>query len=243
MEPDPKKQLELFCGGQDVKVTDLSGSLPRHPSGKRYRTRKLSKINKIVVHATNCDWSIRKLAKYDITPYYVVNGKRIYNHIDRTGLPAITYHDVIMRGGQLCHCLPYEEVSAHAGGWNTGSIAVSMMHRVNDDRGNDAFAPTEKAIKTLQCHLGKLCLRFGLTPDRVFGHRELKGTGWFLSTSGSKRLRKTCPGMQVDLDQLRHNVAKYMQLVLKIKGLYLGKIDGLFYKRSIKALRDYQCMI
>jgi len=222
-----------------MKTTDLSRTLPRHPSGKKYRTRRLSQINKIVVHCTDCDWSIQKLAKYDITPFYVINGKKIYNHIDPTGLSAITYHDIIMKDGRPCHTLSYNEVSAHAGGWNTGSIAVALMYRVSDEKGNDVYAPTKKALKTLQCHLGKLCLRFGLTPDRVFGHRELKGTGWFLSKNGSKRLRKTCPGLQVDLDQLRRNVAIYMQLILKIKKYYTATIDGIFGKKSRAALAAY----
>lgn len=241
MDSDPSRQLELLCGGQDVKTTDLSRSLPRHPSGKSYKTRDLSKINKIVVHCTDRDWTLVRLAMYDITPYYIVDGKKVYNHIDPTGLPAITYHDVIMKDGKPYHTLPYNEVSYHAGGYNTGSIAVALMYRVTDHvTGKDTFAPTDKAIKTLQCHLGKLCLQFGLTPDRVFGHRELKGTGWFFNSQGSKRLRKTCPGMQVDLDLLRTHVAKYMQLVLLMKGFYKGRIDGDFGKKSRAALALYK---
>lgn len=237
MEPDPSKQLELLYGGQDVKAIDISGSLPRHPSGKAYQTRDLSKVNKIVVHCTDRNWTLVKLAMYDITPYFVVDGKKIYNHIDKTGLPAITYHDIVMNNGKLYHTLGYEEISMHAGGYNTGSIAVALMYIVTDPAtGKDTFAPSELAIKTLQRHLGKLCLQLGLTPDRIFGHRELMGTGWFLSASGSKRLRKTCPGMQVDLDLLRTRAAKYMQLVLLVHGYYKGRIDGDFGPKSRAAL-------
>lgn len=232
-DPDSFKQLKLLCGGPDVKTTDFTGSLPRHPSGKTYNKRKLSKINKIVVHCTDRDWTLVRLAMYDITPYYIYNGEKVYNHIDKTGLPAITYHDVIMSDGKPYHTLDYEEISMHAGGYNTGSIAVALMYKV-------IAPPSSKAIKSLQCHLGKLCLELNLTPDRVFGHRELKGTGWFFDKSGSKRLRKSCPGKYVDLDLLRTNVAKYMQLVLTMKNLYTGKIDGDFGPKSQAAFKQYK---
>lgn len=240
MEDDPSKQLEQMCGGPEVKTTDVTRTLPRHPSGKRYKTRELSKINRIVIHTTDRDWTLVRLAKYDITPYFVVNGKKIYNHIDKTGLPAITYHDVIMKDGKPYHTLPYNEISYHAGGYNTGSIAVALMYVVTDPKTKkDTYAPTDYALKTLWCHLGKLCLRFNLTPDRIFGHRELKGTGWFFNSQGSKRLRKTCPGLQVDLDEVRKRAAIYMQLVLKMKGFYEGRIDGDFGKKSRAALALY----
>ena len=76
-------------------------------------------------------------------------------------------------------------------------------------------------------------------PDSVVGHRELKGTGWVLF-KGSKKLRKTCPGIHVDLDLLRTNVSKYMQIVLGINDFYHGSIDGIFGPNSNKALTLYK---
>jgi hypothetical protein len=56
---------------------------------------------------------------------------------------------------------------------------------------------------------------------------------------GSKRLRKTCPGKKVDLDKVRKNVARFMQIVLGANGLYAGKVDGLFGPKSNKAFQLY----
>jgi hypothetical protein len=70
------------------------------------------------------------------------------------------------------------------------------------------------------------------------GHRELKGTGWTMF-KGSKRLRKTCPGIKVDLDKVRRSVARFMQIVLGADGFYTGKVDGLFGPRSKKAFESY----
>lgn len=211
-----------------MRPVDISRELPRHPT-KYYKTRSLSRVNKIVVHTTDRDWSILQLAQYDIGP----------NHISDTGCPAITYHDVVMKNGTVFHTLPYKEVSHHAGGYNTGSVAVALMYKCTNEGSKIQNHPTVNAMKALISHCGKMCLKFGLTPDRIFGHRELKGTGWFLDKYGSKRLRKSCPGRFVDLDKLRKAVAEYMQIYLRIQGFYKDKIDGNFGKNSRAALQAF----
>lgn len=221
MDDPDSKQIELWqeqCG--DVKPIDISGSLPRHAT-KKYSLRKESDIVRIVVHTTDWDTTVERIAQYDI-------GK---NHISDTGCPAYTYHETIMNDGVLYKTLPAEEVSWQVGMWNKGSYGIALMYRA-------ANLPTMRMMKTLQCRCGQLCLKYGLTPDKVVGHRELKGTGWFWS-KGSKKLRKTCPGMNVDLDKLRIGVAKYMQIMLKMKGFYTGRVDGVFGKGSKAALEKY----
>lgn len=228
----------------EVKPIDLSRDLARH-STKRYKVRPdTSSIKRIVVHTTDRDWSINQLVDYDVmgeltyTDEYGTWTEK--NRIAEGGLPAITYHDVIMYDGTLYHTLPYREISWHAGGYNSGSIAVALMMRVTDPNTNkDTFGPSEKMMKTLQCHCGDLCLKLGLSPSAVVGHRELKGTGWFLNSSGSKRLRKTCPGMSIDLPLLRSNVATYMQIKMSLIGAYTGEIDGIWRQRSEAALGRY----
>ena len=143
-----------------------------------------------------------------------------------------------MKEGKLYQTLDWKEVSWHAGVWNPGSLAIALMFRVSNMAGKDVFPAPELALKTLQTRCGDICLQLGLTPDKVVGHRELKGTGWFFS-KGSKRLRKTCPGLKVDLDLLRHNIASYMQIVLKMHGVYSGKIDGQFGSMSRSSFTEY----
>jgi N-acetyl-anhydromuramyl-L-alanine amidase AmpD len=238
-----------------VQPSDLSKSLKRHPT-KRYKVRKNeSSIKRIVVHTTDRDWTIQQLVDYDVdgavtycrhfidmsSGEYVDIQYTDHNHIASDGLPACTYHDVIMEDGFIYHTLPYREISWHVGGYNSSSVAVALMYRCTDpDTNKDTWAPNENMIKTLQCHCGDLCLKWGLTPDAVVGHRELKGTGWFLNKHGSKRLRKTCPGMQVNLDELRKNVAMYMQIKMKLADCYDDEIDGLFGNQSKLALKKYR---
>lgn len=206
---------------------DLSKSLPRNVNVKP-SSRTLSDIKRIVIHTTDDETTILALAKYDINP----------NHISDTGCPTITYNDVILKSGQVFHTLEYTTVSWHVGPWNPGSVAVSLMYQCTDKNGNDAFGPSDLMLKTCYDHCADLCLYLRLTPDNIVGHRELSGTG-FNIFKGSKVLRKTCPGLKVDLDLMRVEVAKRMQKKLKDKGLYQGDIDGSFGPGSKVALSKY----
>ena len=237
------KQLLLFTGGLDVKPLDISDVLPRHPT-KKYKTRDESTIDLIVVHCTDRDWSVQQVAEYDtsgsLTYIRKCDGQKItdHNHINAKGIPGITYHDCIGEN-QLWHTLPYTESSYHAGGYNSRSVAIAMLYRTtNPETNRGEFAPPEGMVKLTQCHAAELCLKFGLTPDKVKGHRELKGTGWDW-IKGRKRLLKSCPGMHVDMDLMRSNIAKYMQIKLQIGRFYSGAIDGVFGAKSIAALEKY----
>lgn len=242
MDPDPSisdiglqlvtDEFNFLTGGSDVKPIDISGELPRHSNSEyRYPTRSTSVLDRIVIHCTDRDWSPHQIAKYDITPYWIVNGKKIYNHISKKGCPAITYHDLISPEGKVYHTLPYTEASWHAGGYNSKSIGVALMYQVKNE-------PEDKMLKALWRWVAKLGLSYGIGPNRVFGHRELKGTGWFF-LNGHKRLRKSCPGLKVDLDLIRTNVTKYMQCIFTFKGLYRDKIDGVFGPKSWAAFVEY----
>ena len=192
MSDDSSKQLDLFRGGSDVKITDVSNSLMRHPT-KKYKTRTLEKVQMIVVHCTDRDWTLLQLNHYDVQGYLKLDDGTIdTNHISTSGLPAITYHDVLMPDTTAYHTLPFEEISYHAAGYNSKSISVAIMLRVTDIKTKkDTYGPTQKQLRALETLVAKRCLEFGLTPDKVYGHRELKGTGYIIDSKGRKRLQKT----------------------------------------------------
>jgi hypothetical protein len=245
---DPDSRITSLCGGEDLRPTDVVGKLPRHPK-KKYKIRDESLIDMIVLHCTDRNWTIQQLAEYDVEGELTYDLKIPHkgfpwtvtekNHISRSGLPAITYHDCI-KENKIYHTLPYDEVSWHASGYNTRSLAVAMMYRTTNPGTNRAeYAPRESMLKLTQCHLAELCLRFRLAPNRIFGHRELKGTGWDW-IRGRKRLLKSCPGPHVDLDLIRTNATKYMQIHLALIQLYIGKIDGQWGPKSQTALNMYR---
>ena len=210
------------------EIIDLSKGLARHPH-KTYKQRKLSKIKRVVVHTTDWGASAKTIAEYDIKP----------NHISDTGCPAITYHELIGISGNPYKTLDYEEISWHAGMWNPGSVAIALAYRCSNKKGEDIYKPKRKMMTALHVRCGELCLDFNLTPDKVVGHRELKGTGWVIF-KGSKTLRKTCPGINVDLELMRYDISRYMQIVLGTNGFYTAAVDGIFGPKSKEALNSYR---
>jgi hypothetical protein len=214
---------------------DLTKSLPVHPK-KKPDTRKSSEIKKLVVHTT--DWNItpEALAQYDIGP----------NHISSTGCPSITYAYLVERDGTVCKTAPETWVTWHVGNHNRSCLGISLVYKTDakfeSGKSKSVSAdnvPSLEQMTSLTALLVTLALSLGIEPQNVVGHRELEGTG-FIWVKEHKQLRKTCPGMAVNLDDLRLHVAKGMQTVLLEEGLYTGKIDGLWGPKSRAALEEYR---
>lgn len=218
---------------------DLVDSLPVHPV-KRAKTQSV--IKHIIVHTTDGVVTPQGLAKYDIGP----------NHISKDGCPSCTYHYLIHQSGGCDKLVGHETVTWHAGPYNSKSLALALNYKT-DSRWESAIAagelelleypekgysPSSKAMNKLRKVLCYLCLEEGVPPTCIYGHRELKGTGWTLH-KGSKRLRKTCPGFAVDLDELRFNAIIDVQLILKTLGYYTSKVDGKWGPKSEAAFILY----
>jgi hypothetical protein len=78
-----------------------------------------------------------------------------------------------------------------------------------------------------------------ILPKRVIGHREVPGM-WLLLGNGSKKYKKTCPGMGVNMNVLRGEVTRRLQRRLAAEDLYHGRIDGDFGKLSKAALKAFK---
>jgi len=175
----------------------------------------------------------------------------IVNSISTHNCPTLTYHYLINQSGECFKCVDHTVVTWHAGNHNSKSLAVSLNYKA-DSKWEKAVqlgvgtdlpkssdnVPSKKAIEKLGNLLRSLCLQECVPPTKIFGHRELKGTGWTLQ-KGSKRLRKTCPGMSLDLDLLRQEVAAKLQITMQTSGIYGGEIDGLWGPKSQKAFDIY----
>ncbi len=215
---------------------DISSELPRQKDNS-YKRRARSAIKRIVIHTTDWVTTPEKVAAYDIRPFTIYKGKKIWNHISKKGCPAITYHEMCS-STQLWKTLDWEEISWHVGNWNGGSLGIAMNYKCTMPGSKAQKAPPPDMVKIVQTRCGDICLELGLTPDKVVGHRELFGTGWSWE-KGSKRLRKSCPGLQVNLNHMRWNVAAYMQIKMKMEGVYDGPIDGDFGRKSKEGLVIY----
>lgn len=205
-------------------MIDIRDKLPRHPT-KKWKTRK--NIDTIVVHCS--DGSSQdpvSYARFHITP-------SPDNHLSTSGAPGLAYHDLITKDGTVYHCNLYSDSTWHAKFYNDRSVGVCMAFRPETEN------PSGDQIMALFEHVAQLCLWLKVSPNRVFGHRELP---WMFKIfhDGSKGYLKTCPGMQVNLDSMRSEIAKFVQINLQRKGLYDGMVDGKFGPKSEAALMAFK---
>ncbi len=205
---------------------DITGTIPRHKT-KTWKQRQTA--DTIVVHETASDnQDPNKTARYHITP-------SPDNALSRSGAAGIAYTDFINKEGLIYHCNFYTDITWHASQYNTRSIGVCMAYKSMDSQGREVFAPTDAQFLALEEHLTAMCLNLKILPQGIIGHREVPGMFTILG-KGLKKYRKTCPGLQVDLNKLRLNIAYRLQRVLASQGLYTARIDGIFGPLSIGAL-------
>lgn len=208
-----------------IIFTDIQNKLPKHPTLK-WKKRSLPP-SKIVVHTTASDnQDPFKTATFHITP-----GPQ--NTLSPGGAAGLAYHDYITKDGVIYHCNDYMDITWHAKLWNSKAIGIVLAYR-----GKKEDSPTKPQFDSLMENLAYLCLYFHIPPQEVFGHRELP---WMVTIlgNGSKAYKKECPGMSIDLDQLRFNLSKDLQKRLKAIGLYKDSIDGNFGPKSKEALSQF----
>lgn len=206
------------------RLVDFRDQILRHPTRK---WRKRDNADAIYVHTTASEnQDPNKTARYHVTP-----GKQ--NHLSKKGAPSIAYHDFIDKYGTVYHCNSYTDITWHTKGSNREGIGVTMAFR-----GQDGIAPYEDQWLALKQHLVILCLYMKILPKNIKGHREARGVSWL--SRGVVRYKKVCPGMGVDLDELRADVTCRLQQRLAAEGLYHAKIDGDFGRKSKAALRAFQ---
>jgi N-acetylmuramoyl-L-alanine amidase len=128
-------------------------------------------------------------------------------HIEDRGWNDIGYHYgieeyegnlVFLRGR------PPLTMGAHcrAGGRNRDSLGLCVVGEY------DETPPDQERYGFTVTVLAGLCFTFAIPPSRVYGHREFESA-------------KTCPGIQWDLDRLRHDIKVVIKHAPGL-GEYLG---------------------
>ncbi len=127
-------------------------------SGKRWRTRKMRKIDTIIIHCT-----ATQEGKY----YKVADIERW--HRER-GFDSIGYHYIIYLDGSIHFGRPVEQAGAHCKGHNANSIGVCYVGGLSKDgkTSKDTRTPLQKLA--IKCLLMRLKAKY---PDAVIkGHRD-----------------------------------------------------------------------
>jgi hypothetical protein len=165
--------LTSISGFRPLWLKDYREKLAKHPT-RVYSRRLLSQIKRIVIHhsGTPVDYTVEQIANYHVEPG---------NHICAEGCPEIAYHFVLDYKGTGYQVNDLEEISYHAGDYNSDSVAICLI--------GDYNVLTPKAI-----HYRRIRQLIRYVEAQV-GHKlEIDGHGDLRDT--------TCPGHNMDLAKL-----------------------------------------
>ncbi len=182
----------------ELIIHDLVEDIPRNAKQPKIplRTKPATMI------ALHCDdaanWDVWDLINYDLRP----------NHISSKGCPCPTYAYWISRRGTIYKVAQEAYATWHAGvglatrqlyripDWNQVAIAICFAHKPGAEDGL-----TDEQLEAGQLLCAEIALRRNIQSADIKGHRELAGSGYY--PKNPARLRKTCPGLDVDLVAFR----------------------------------------
>jgi len=168
----------------------------------KIRKRKQDDIFYIILHHTVMDDEPIDADVYKLIKYFSSEN----NHITPgKSLPCFAYHEVMevvdnkITFFETAHPT---DITYHAGAWNSESYSISINQMDYDEL-------TIEQYKMLVIRLAELCIQLNISPIFIRGHRELKGTGWYIRNK-KFGLRKTCPGF-INMSVLRQEVVEQLR--------------------------------
>lgn len=212
-----------------IAIENLTTVLPWHAK-RRWASRHLTSIDKIVVHQELGEGSIESVNQYHISP----------NHISKKGCPHFCYHYGIRKNGEIIQANELSSITWHVGGHNAESIGI-MVQGNFDGPGYDmgSSEPTSEQITALGDLVDYLIRAFSLTPQGIYGHYHFG--------------KPACPGyvLQQWVEDQRsilsdenaiqvQKTVKEVQKRLNDLGYAAGKVDGIHGIKTLAAIRKFQ---
>lgn len=185
-------------------------------------------INRVVFHCTDAPhWSPERLSAF---------------FIQERGFSICSYHYYVT-ADKIYHMVGDSVITPHASPFNSTSVAFSIDYYPTRDEKNNIPLSKEIYQNTLNTAT-YLCIKHKVEPKKAIpsyqglvGHRELPFTGFAKDKQDNIILRKTCPGLAIDLNAFRYNVARKIQNELNANGSKLA-IDGIFGPVTRKVFND-----
>lgn len=145
-------------------------------------------IDWVVVHTAGAyDFKARRVV------YQSTETLRQYHKL-HNGWDDIGYHWVIEGDGSIHPGRTEDTIGSHVGGFNKHTIGICVT-------GHGDFAPFKPVqLASLVQLCARICEERHLSAGRVIGHRETE-------QHGGPPVHKTCPGVTVNMDEIRRLVA------------------------------------
>lgn len=154
----------------------------------------MREIDCVVLHtAGSYDWKARAVVHQ---PWAAIDRY----HREHNGWRMGGYHWYVEEDGHGVRGREDGDVGAHVGGFNSHSLGLCVS-------GHGDFAPWtaaqwEEALRKVR----QWCLLYRVPVERVIGHREAPALG-------APPVHKTCPGVKVDMDRFRRELAEQLRNV------------------------------
>lgn len=149
-------------------------------------------VDYIVVHTAGAyDWRNKRVVhqRMEVIRDY---------HIRHNGWDDIGYHAYIEEDGGILRGRHDEQVGSHVGGFNQRSLGICVS-------GHGDFAPFNAAqMSTLVLQCAAWCRAHHAPAAHVLGHRET-------DEHGGPPVTRTCPGILVDMDEIRARVLAQLE--------------------------------
>ncbi|MEO9482556.1 MAG: N-acetylmuramoyl-L-alanine amidase [Ekhidna sp.] len=210
-----------------MEIKNLITQLPWH-STRRWGTRHLSKIDKIVLHQELGEADVEAVNNYHIKP----------NHISPKGCPHICYHYAIRKNGEIVQTNELSSVTWHTKGENISAVGIMVVGNFNGpgyDMGTSE--PTKEQIKSIKFLVDYLQKSLRLTNQDIYGHYHFG--------------KPACPGYELQklVESFRDNLpegpkveksVKEVQKRLNKLGYAAGAEDGIHGIKTLAAIRRFQ---
>ncbi|MCK5617697.1 N-acetylmuramoyl-L-alanine amidase [Candidatus Pacearchaeota archaeon] len=138
------------------KITTLGW----HPI-RRWSTRKLTQINKIIIHQELADGNIEAVNRYHIMP----------NHMSKRGCPHFCYHYGIEKNGEIIQANELNHICWHTKGQNETGIGIMLAGNFigpGHEEGDEGLG--EEQIKSLEELCDYLIKAFDFSYNDIYGH-------------------------------------------------------------------------
>jgi hypothetical protein len=158
-----------------MNIVDISETLPWNTNGDKWRTRKESKIKRVVVHQ-----ALGTKTALDTNKFCITNSPDM---AQGRGMPRIAYHYFIEPDGMIYKCNARTAITSHVANMNTECLGVCLggFYDYENTKGRDGNPP-EVQLKSLGELLVFLTSKLGLPKTAVYTHDELQG-------------KPSCPGI------------------------------------------------
>jgi len=217
---------------KNITYKDFIKILPWNKYGLKWKKRKLSNINKIVIHQSLSDGKIGSINNYLISAG---------NHISPSkGCPHICYHIAIDLNGDILLCNNFDDITWHVKQYNSTAIGICVLGNFNGTGWNKGHEPSQKQIDSINNLLKQLIINFNFKCNQIYGHYHF-GKPACPGKTLSNIVENFRKGIVIDFNRL-DSIKDIQKALLKLYPNCLPKYgsDGIYGNETKLAIVKFQ---